>query len=385
MEPAFAVLTGDEPDADLATLAAELGRLHFFKGEIDLAAERIDTAIEIAESLWLPDVLSNALNTQGLIAGSRGHFEQARALIVHALELALEHDLNGAALRAYNNLGDLLDRRDRYEEAIVLLQRGLELAHRAGDRRMEWLLLGELAWYLTRVGRWSEALELAAQVPQDSPSASPALPHSLVEIAAARGDHAEARRLLSSISDWRDSADVQARSSHAVLNAQVLRAEGRHAEALVACDEVLNGELLGEPDDLVTRNVLGEALQSALALGRLDTVGELLARIEAIPPGKRPPSLGAQAARFRALLAAARGERDGVEQGFKTAAAVFREYGLGFHLGLTQLEHGEWLTEEGRPEEAEPLLDEAREIFERLEATPWLDRAGVMAEVEVSA
>ena len=55
MEEAFAVLTGDEPDADLATLAAELGRLHFFKGEIDLAAERIDTAIEIAESLWLPE------------------------------------------------------------------------------------------------------------------------------------------------------------------------------------------------------------------------------------------------------------------------------------------------------------------------------------------
>ena len=56
MERAFEVLAGDEPDEDLATLAAELGRLHFFKGEIDLAARRVDTAIEIAESLWLPEV-----------------------------------------------------------------------------------------------------------------------------------------------------------------------------------------------------------------------------------------------------------------------------------------------------------------------------------------
>src|SRR5205807_9621234 len=103
----------------------------------------------------------------------------------------------------------------------------------------------------------------------------------------------------------------------------------------------------------------------------------------AIPPGKRPPLLRAQAARFGARLAAARGEDDGVEQGFKTASAIFREYGLTFHLAISELEHGEWLTGKARAEEAEPLLAEAREIFERLEATPWLERAGVSAGVMV--
>ena len=33
------------------------------------------------------------------------------------------------------------------------------------------------------------------------------------------------------------------------------------------------------------------------------------------------------------------------------------------------------------PEEAEPLLAEAREVFERLEATPWLERAARAAGV----
>src|SRR4029078_9286208 len=93
------------------TLAAELGRLHFFRGEIDLAARRIDTAIEIAESLWLREVLSQGLNTQALITGFGGRSEQALALYKHALELALEHDLTAAALRAYNNPRDLLRRR----------------------------------------------------------------------------------------------------------------------------------------------------------------------------------------------------------------------------------------------------------------------------------
>ena len=38
------------------------------------------------------------------------------------------------------------------------------------------------------------------------------------------------------------------------------------------------------------------------------------------------------------------------------------------------LEHAEWLAGEGRIEEAEPLAAEAREIFERLRATPYLER-----------
>jgi hypothetical protein len=39
------------------------------------------------------------------------------------------------------------------------------------------------------------------------------------------------------------------------------------------------------------------------------------------------------------------------------------------------VEHGEWLAGRGRDDDAEPLLAEAREIFERLRATPWLERA----------
>ena len=37
-------------------------------------------------------------------------------------------------------------------------------------------------------------------------------------------------------------------------------------------------------------------------------------------------------------------------------------------------EHGEWLVGQGRPDEADPLLEEAAETFELLEATPWLER-----------
>jgi class 3 adenylate cyclase/tetratricopeptide (TPR) repeat protein len=376
MERAFEVLSGDEPDEDLATLAAQLGRLHFFKGDIDVAARRVDTAIEIAESLWLPEVLSQALNTQGLIASWSGRSEQALALLKHALEIALEYDLASAALRAYNNLGDLLDRRDRYEEAIDLHRRGVALARKTGDRVHEWRLLGELSWCLLRTGEWAEASALIAEVPEQQIARTLSLCNALVEISAARGDVAGARRVLEGMSALKGSADVQERSAYAAVNATVLSAEGRYEEAFAASEEALAAaELLGAGISVDVKVGLSEALESAFVLGRFETVEELLARIEAIPPGKQSPFLGALAARYKARLAAARGQDDSVEQGFKTASAVFREHGLMYHLALTELEHGEWLVAQGRAEEAERLLAEAREIFERLEATPWLERA----------
>jgi len=53
-----------------------------------------------------------------------------------------------------------------------------------------------------------------------------------------------------------------------------------------------------------------------------------------------------------------------------------------FWLAVTQLEHGEWLVGQGRPSEAEPRLAEAGEIFERLEARPWLERATAVARTQ---
>jgi hypothetical protein len=88
--------------------------------------------------------------------------------------------------------------------------------------------------------------------------------------------------------------------------------------------------------------------------------------------------LRAQAARFRARVAAARGEDADVEQGFKTAAAILREHRVVFNLAVTELEYAEWLAATGRRADAEPLLQEARDIFDRLEAKPWINRAAAL-------
>jgi hypothetical protein len=129
-----------------------------------------------------------------------------------------------------------------------------------------------------------------------------------------------------------------------------------------------------------------EAVEAALQLGRVETAQEFLARVENLAPGEDSQSLHAHRWRLGARIAAGRGEGEKTEQGFKRAAGAFRELAVPFWLGVTLLEHGEWLVGEARAAEAEPLLAEAREIFERLAAAPWLERVdGVSAEAGVAA
>jgi hypothetical protein len=127
------------------------------------------------------------------------------------------------------------------------------------------------------------------------------------------------------------------------------------------------------------------AIEAAVALGDEAKANELLEMVEALPQGLRPPFLEATAHRFRGLLA---GDDPGADRHFTVAAGQLRALEMPFHLAVVQLEHGEWLTARGRPDDAQPLLADARDTFERLQAVPWLERAdavapGATAEVPV--
>jgi tetratricopeptide (TPR) repeat protein len=377
MEAAFQILAAEEPDEDLATLAAQLSRMLVLKGEFDLAAERIEVALDIAESLWLPEVLSQALNTKGIIAQFRAHHEEALALLSHALKVALENDLPSAALRAYVNLSDGLFRRDRYEEALEHGRRGLALARKVGSRLWEWRLLGEATSALSLTGRWAEALSEVAEIPEQGIAAGYGLLPWLPEVQVNQGSLIEAKELLSLLARYKDSADLQERAEYAAARAIVLQAEGRHTDALAAGEEAFRTrEELGPGNQAVKAGFVWAA-EAALALGDLGKVGQLLAAIQQLPSGKRPPFLQAQATRVRARLAAARGDHEGVEVGFKAAAGILSELGVPFWRAVTLLEHAEWLAKEEDAQRAEPLLTEARAIFQRLGAQPWLERLGL--------
>ena len=370
LEKAFAAVAGDEPDADIAELAALLGSSYAFAGELERAVEPIELSLRVAEALRLPETLTRALGTKAILARGNRRPQEELALVRHVVAYALEQDLPSRAAIAYGNLSDACYAGDRYGEALDALAEGLALARRVGDRRVELYVLTETSYALAMTGRWDEALAAASEVPVEQLRTSGVLASALtglVEVYIHRGQLDDARELISVFGYLEGSIDLQDSSIHAAARAALEYAEARHAAALehgVAAAE--SARTHGAGFQAVKQGVVW-AVEAALALGELGQAEELLTMVEELPPGIRPPFLEAQVHRFRARMS-------GDEAGFKAAAGGFREYNFPFWLAVTQLEHAEWLEARGRTAESEPLLAEAREIFEGLEATPWLER-----------
>jgi tetratricopeptide (TPR) repeat protein len=160
----------------------------------------------------------------------------------------------------------------------------------------------------------------------------------------------------------------------------MLMAYGRTAEALAAAEEAFAvREVLGMSTEVV-KEAFVTSVEAALELGDVDKAEELVALLERLPRGRLPDFLAAHAARFRAALAARRGDADEADRRFKAAIGRFREIATRFWLAVAELEYAEWLRTRGGTDDAEALLAEAREIFEALGATPWLDRAAAASE-----
>jgi tetratricopeptide (TPR) repeat protein len=389
MEAAYAILSQEEQDADIAWLAAQLGRLLYFIGRTDEALERIEFALDIAEGLRLPEVMSQAMNTKGLILSTRGRFEEGIILLRRSLEIALEHDLTAAAVRAINNLGAAASQADRYEEVLELGRQGLELARRTGDSMWEMSFLTGDTGELVLLGRWDEAVERLEHINlQDGRFLDIVRTglSSLVPMFLHRGELDRARELIATMSDMETSQDVQVRAVVRVVQAPLLRAEGRPAEALAAAEEAFATRAEFGVRASHVREALVEAVEAAFALGDLGKVEELLGVIESLRPGEVTPYVQAQGARFGARLAAARGEIERVEPGFEAAARQFGDLSMPFVRAVTLLEHGEWLVSRDRANEAEPMFGQARATFEQLKAAPWLERLDrVIPEVVAEA
>jgi len=390
MEAAFEVLSTEEPDADLATLAAQIGRLLFFMGQSERALQRTELALGISEALRLREVFSHALQTKGNILAGLGRSEEGVTLTEKALAVALEDDLSGAALRAYQNLNAFMADVDRFDAGLRYNAEGLELARRTGNRAAELRIratdVSAFAW----LGRWDEAVSAADELLETTDLTSGTLVELLFACAihVNRGDLERARRVLLRVPEMASSQDVQTRVIYRGQQAGVLRAEGRLSEALAAGEEAYGAR--GELGivNVTVKEGLVQAIEAAFALEETAKVEQLLGEIDSLRPGDLTPYLRAHGSRFAARLAALGGEPDPVRSGFVSAASAFREMGALLWLGVTLLEHGEWLVGQGRADEAGTLLAEAREIFERLRARPWTDRlnrAAASAPIAVGA
>jgi class 3 adenylate cyclase/tetratricopeptide (TPR) repeat protein len=371
LEPLVDVLGEGPHEAQLASLHAALGRFLALSDEVDRASPHVDRALSLAELLDLPETLASALNSRAMILSGYDRNYEARILYEGALALALDHDLHETASRAYNNLADLFERIDSFAEAVAACERRADGARRLGSRYSEVAALCAQVSSLVLLGRWNEALASAAEVEARTPTAwMRSMLGLVVNVLCERGDLAEARRWHDSLGAFGDMADAQSVSGYAAREARLLRAEGRLSEALTAAARARAVGGLTGTTYLAAKLGLIEQLEAATALGDAEKLGELLETLDRLRPAQLTPLLRAQRARFRA-----HSKTGDVDADFREAADLFRQIEVPFYVAVTRLEQGERLRGHARPDEAEVAVEEARAIFRRLGAQPWLERA----------
>ncbi|MEU4743904.1 helix-turn-helix transcriptional regulator, partial [Actinosynnema sp. NPDC023658] len=120
----------------------------------------------------------------------------------------------------------------------------------------------------------------------------------------------------------------------------------------------------------VTRSV-PDLVEAAVRLGEPERATEAFERFAARADRMGQAWADALVARCRALL----GPEDEAEQHFKSALTLHDADRRPFEQARTELLYGEWLRRARRKAEASTHLRSARENFERLDATPWIERA----------
>ena len=218
------------------------------------------------------------------------------------------------------------------------------------------------------LGRWDEALARAAEADELAATEfAEGLGLAAVLIHARRGALERARELMALHAGVGRSENPDFSAGWAALDAQVLAMEGRPGDAFAQGRRAL--DILRAAGGIPNWALFGVFDAASLAADAEEIRG-LLAVPDDLGMSNLSPGVRAQQARLRARLP----EYD-AESELATAERLFAELGAPFDLAVVQLEHVEWLAAQGRATQAEPLLAEAQETFERLEARPWVARA----------
>ncbi len=376
MEQALAELEEEEPDRDAAILAAQMGRILFFLGRLDDAMDRLEAALRTAEALWLPEVLSEALNTKALVLDSRGRPEEALGLLKRSLELALEGDVPSSAVRAYTNLSNHMLALERWDETSTYREAGGKLAERVGIRGAWWFLQQHTAFWMLAVGHWDELSALAEGMPDPADDPAVLFGRDGIGLCAAfmsarRGRLDDAQRFAEMFE--RSDTDVQSLATAAAMDAELSLAAGRPAEALAFGKAAFDHRSSMGLRHGAIKDGFRLACEAALALGDMDALRQLTEAVDPVPPGLLAPSTRGARDRMHAHLDTSDGRLDMAASRFRVAAQIFEEQQMPFERSVVLLERVERLGLE-QPG-AEQDRSEALRTFEELGATPWVERA----------
>jgi DNA-binding CsgD family transcriptional regulator len=236
--------------------------------------------------------------------------------------------------------------------------------------------LANLAAVEACLGRWPAAIRTATEALQVARAAgqhalAPYLLVLLAWLAAQQGRADDCRRLVDEAVAAAAALRLPLVAAYASWDLAALDlVEGRPR---AAADRLLALAGPGQPTGHAPVALLatGDLVEAAVRAGAPGGVGHLLTRFERWTERDNETWGLATAARCRALVSP--GEEAG--RHFRAALATDGLDERPFDLARTELAFGEWLRRARRRGEARARLRRALELFERLEAAPWAERA----------
>ena len=350
-----------------ATILANLSRALMRTGDAGASIQAADHALDLAEHLGLDLVIAETFNNKGSSLTYLGRQREGLALLGASIALAQSSGYVNAEIRARSNLAGSSDDPRR---ALEIVERGLDLSRRVGNRSMaNWATINRLyLTYLLAEG-WDEALADAESELAEMRAGSVASPLDEIRslsiqglIRVARGDSTDSTRAELEALVERTSDSFGVAALH-FLRGDRAFVTGDYAQAWREMLEGSNEPNIG--DLLITR-----ALRAALWSGDARMAGEIADRLDGHPSSAAYTRAARIAA--RAGIAALDGRRDDAIAGYQDALARYRAVNQDFDLACTALDFALLVG----PQESSALAaaDEARAIFARVGARPYLER-----------
>jgi tetratricopeptide (TPR) repeat protein len=349
-----------------ALILTNLSRALYRSGEYQRSVDVADEALSVAEPLNLDSVIADAFLNKGGGLLYLGRRREALSIDESALQIAAAGGFTDIELRARNNIPVALFRDDA-RRALEIIRGGSDLARRVGNRTTGAWLAATTAFFAYVAGDgWDEALEGVFEALSWPTSVSEHCRLLATEalIKVARGD--EPKSAIDALNAAGTGVtEPNARAYWETARSQYALLEGDLSEAYAAAFRAAD-----EPVSVLPAFVLPLAIRAALWQRDTRSVEAAVQRLEADSFGDG--FIQAERTWASAVMAALHGDRAAALQGFGEARRRMGVIGADFQSALFALDAIDLLgTDEA---ELRDGADEAAATFERLRASPYLER-----------
>jgi DNA-binding CsgD family transcriptional regulator len=372
------VQLGDDPHR--VDVRISLAFAHISLGTLKAAAGHAQAAVEEARSVG-----DDGLYAVALAASALADFYLGRPLDRDRVELALAHeDLERQTMmqmRPSLIAGNIASLSDEFDRAVELLGALRLRSIERGDEIGLPLVLAQLSYIERQRGNLDAAMSFAREGCEIASTVGSHTAQALMlaercfgraiagDVGGARADAEEALQLLSRVEFrlaffWRAwaLAFLETSLGNTAAAAELLA-------PLVAAVEVR-----GRFDPLAA-TILTDSIEIVAVQGELERGEALAATLEMYGHTHGLASALAAASRVRALLLAGRGDLAGAREAAEGALAIHERLGMALEVGRTLLVKGQIERRAKQKRAAGESLARALEVFERIGARLWSDRA----------